>query len=200
MNLEQEWNERKAIHLRMLQLQEESKAIRTEYEKLFNRLRELDSLNMEADNSHEEIYEQKVELGLEPTNAEGADIFSKIDEIRRSIRGQYYDVSTEEKEITRKSEEEAAIVMERRPRSRSKKITAAELLSVPPIKKNPQYKDYLILSNLKNKKKMRTAEVKRLLTENEIDVKNTTVILKILMDRYPEVTKVGHGIYEWIEQ
>lgn len=206
LKLEHDWNERKAIQLRMLQLQEESQAIRTEYESLFNRLRELDiqekqfskEPNTGIKNLDETIQKNK-DPHLEIKKDENDDIFSRIEEIKRSISSQGSSSGTalQKQDSTIVREEVAATVTEASPKTRKKKVSAVEILNEPPSRETSIYKDYLILSHLKLKRKLRNSEIKELLSEHSLGVKNTTVLLKSLMDKYPEIIKAGHGIYKW---
>jgi len=209
LNLEHDWNERKAIQLRMLQLQEETQAIRTEYENLLNRLRELDSQQVQVSNgtetrmpaSNNETTSLNDEAPrLEIKKDKDSDIFSRIEEIKRSISGQdALSNSNEQKQDTSIVREEAATLTkdEKSSQGRKKKLTASQLLREPPSRDKPIYKDYLILSHLKLKRKLRNSEIKELLSEHSLEVKNITVLLKNLMVKYTEITKAGHGVYEW---
>ncbi|MBB2480009.1 hypothetical protein H5P36_07385 [Bacillus sp. APMAM] len=208
MNLENDWNERKAIQLRMLQLQEDSQAIRAEYERLFNRLRELDSQEKTVSNFQENekmnnIFSKDKEPQLElKMNKNDDDIFSRIEEIKRSISGQgsLSNINGQKQDASMVQEEVAATEINFSSKVLKKRVTAAEILNKPPSKEKSIYKDYLILSHLKLKRKLRNSEIKELLSEHSLNVKNTTVLLKNLMDKYSEITKAGHGIYQWREQ
>lgn len=207
--LEHDWNERRAIQLRMLQLQEESQAIRTEYESLLNRLRELDSQQIQISkgteigipaNNDESISFNDMEAPLDIKKDKNNDIFSRIEEIKRSISGQgTLSNSNEQKQDASVVREEAATVTNDAisPKRRKKKLTASELLKEPPSRETSLYRDYLILSHLKLKRKLRNSEIKEMLSDHSLEVKNITVLLKNLMVKYSEITKVGHGIYEW---
>lgn len=208
LNLENDWNERKAIQLRMLQLQEDSQAIRAEYERLFNRLRELDSQEKTVSNFQENekmnnIFSKDKEPQLElKMNKNDDDIFSRIEEIKRSISGQgsLSNINGQKQDASMVQEEVAATKINFSSKVLKKRVTAAEILNKPPSKEKSNYKDYLILSHLKLKRKLRSSEIKELLSEHSLNVKNTTVLLKNLMDKYSEITKAGHGIYQWREQ
>jgi len=207
MNLEHDWNERKAIQLRMLQLQEESQAIRTEYESLLNRLRELDSQGKTVSNFQENegmntIFPKDKEPQLEIKKNKNDDIFSRIEEIKRSISGRVSlsNIMEQKQDASIVQEEVAATKNKFSTKVLKKRVTAAEILNEPPSKEKSIYKDYLILSHLKLKRKLRNSEIKELLSEHSLEVKNITVLLKNLMDKYTEITKAGHGIYQWREQ
>jgi len=207
--LEHDWNERKAIQLRMLQLQEESQAIRTEYESLLNRLRELDSQHNQLPQNTgigNKVGDDKVISSNDPVSPliikqdKNNDIFSRIEEIKRSISGAgTLSKHNEQKQDVYNIPETAATITkdESSSKRRRKKFTASELLREPPSKDLSIYKDYLILSHLKLKRKLRNSEIKELLGEHSLEVKNITVLLKNLMVKYKEITKAGHGIYEW---
>ncbi|WCK57584.1 hypothetical protein PP175_26325 (plasmid) [Aneurinibacillus sp. Ricciae_BoGa-3] len=187
MTYDHEWNERKAIHFRMTKLDEEMQAIREEYKRLFQRLRELDHLNLEQEPDGEIPLNDSVNNKVNPVTSTNETIVQESNKkenefaiVANQNPSEQMQTSTMSSFSQDKEEQEESDGMQE----------ALELLNNPP-EPNPKswkYRYYLILQALREKRTMDVEEIRSLLREKGL-ISNLAPVLSSLVKKYTVVQK-----------
>lgn len=191
-----QWNERSAIHYRMNQLQDELKAVRDEYERLFDRLRDLDkadaqqylhtqSMNFDSHSETKSKPSRNESNTKEDTPSKKIPTFMNTNVINEVLAGlQRGDIKKKEKSLTSTEK-----IINHQNTEKKKKYS----------KEEAQKRKEFILSLLKSND-MRAKDISNALIENGFKVNNISYMLNELRKEIPQIQRIDRGIYTWNEE
>lgn len=214
------WNERSAIHYRMNQLQGELKAVRDEYERLFDRLRDLDRIEMQQHQHQFNPFMQPAppslhsETEIQPLQDVPDEKTGTKSELRQTVEKDIENTTKNKAKNIMNSNvinEVLAGLQRGKPKEKKSKDNSSSSKgqrysqsvktsnkSAWSKKEEIKARKELIIQTLKEGD-MRAKDISKLLEENGFKINNITIILNELAKVNPEIQRIDRGIYGWKE-
>jgi hypothetical protein len=203
----QQWNERTAIQYRMNQLQGEMQSIRDEYERMLDRLRDLDRIEAQQKASQQQqgffmtppvpVSHQAVQE--EPLHTQPPTTTQAFDETASTTINDVIN-ETPTAEVV-ETQEKKSPKTEKAVAPKKNKQTSSKGKNKKPLKRSEevQLKKDLIVSALKRNLRMNNNQLRSLMEENGLNINNITAFMSDVSKQHQEIIRIGRGVYDWRE-